>query len=284
MTMTAKDHLEKAAAIVNGDRQRDYGHPRNNHSCTADLFNAYMDRRGVARLDAQDVCVFNILQKLSRFANRRTDDSVTDIIGYALNIAMCGEATDTPGNTDAAPREVDEKAVVRCFEWIGRADPFLNAVVRFDNGALTGLRYDGEKAGGETLVGCIENDTWREFPASEWFSKVAAVKAASTPCDTTPALSDQTADTTPALCGEWPKWIDDNISLSVWSNDKNGAVLWRVRQRAPISRKWHKIMDGFTIQKDLAFEDSRIISRADAVALIGEAAVAEGERLVGVCE
>ena len=65
-----------------------------------------MDRRGVARLDAQDVCVFNILQKLSRFANRRTDDSVTDIIGYALNIAMCGDATDTPGNTDAAPREV----------------------------------------------------------------------------------------------------------------------------------------------------------------------------------
>jgi hypothetical protein len=268
--MTAKDHLEKAAAIVNGDRQRDYGHPRNNHSCTADLFNAYMDRRGVARLDAQDVCVFNILQKLSRFANRRTDDSVTDIIGYALNIAMCGEATDTPGNTDAAPREVDEKAVVRCFEWIGRADPFLNAVVRFDNGALTGLRYDGEKAGGETLVGCIENDTWREFPASEWFSKVAAVKAASTPCDTTPALSDQTADTTPALCGEWPKWTNNGVVLRMWVAE-NAQFSW--------TGKWNDERGGTFTEYSMY----PAITRAEAVALIGESAVAEGERLAGVC-
>jgi len=171
MTMTAKDHLEKAAAIVNGDRQRDYGHPRNNHSCTADLFNAYMDRRGVARLDAQDVCVFNILQKLSRFANRRTDDSVTDIIGYALNIAMCGDATDTPGNTDAAPREV---------------------------------------------------------------------------ADTTPALSDPPADTTGALCGEWPK--------------RRGTSTYQPQME----------------------QDQGWVYDSERLGFFGEAAVADGERLAGV--
>ena len=86
--MTAREHLEKAAAIVNGDRQRDYGHPKDNHGCTAAMFAAYLHRRGGV-VDAEAVCVFNLLQKVSRLANTPGHpDSLTDIIGYALNIAM----------------------------------------------------------------------------------------------------------------------------------------------------------------------------------------------------
>jgi hypothetical protein len=91
--MTAKEHLEKAATIVSGDRQRDYGHPKDNHACTAALFEAYMARRG-GPVDAEAVCMFNVLQKVARLANTPGHaDSITDIIGYALNVAMLKEDT-----------------------------------------------------------------------------------------------------------------------------------------------------------------------------------------------
>jgi len=102
--MNASDILKTAESIVNGDRRRDYGHPRDNHGCTAALWRAYLLRRGNAleaggcvSVDAYDVCMLNILQKISRAANRRTDDTLVDIVGYALNAAMVQDATLTGG-------------------------------------------------------------------------------------------------------------------------------------------------------------------------------------------
>jgi hypothetical protein len=99
--MTASDILKTAETIVSGDRQRDYGRPRDNHGCTAALWSAYLLRRFEAKqtipnsapltLDARDVCWLNILQKASRDANRRKDDNLTDTVGYALNAAMVDE-------------------------------------------------------------------------------------------------------------------------------------------------------------------------------------------------
>jgi hypothetical protein len=40
------------------------------------------------KLDAMDVCFFNILQKISRAANRTTRDTLVDIAGYAANAEM----------------------------------------------------------------------------------------------------------------------------------------------------------------------------------------------------
>ena len=82
--------LDEAATIVNGDRQTHYGHPYDNHGCTAALWTAWLNRRhGVAvELTAEDVCWLNILQKTSREANAEKRDNVIDTVGYAVNIDM----------------------------------------------------------------------------------------------------------------------------------------------------------------------------------------------------
>lgn len=86
--------LDEAARIVNGDRQQSYGHPRDNHECTAELWNAYINRREIGYhkgFDAYDVCMLNILQKISRLANSRERDGLVDIAGFAANAEMVGE-------------------------------------------------------------------------------------------------------------------------------------------------------------------------------------------------
>ncbi len=88
--------LEEAQEIIHGDRNRDYGHPLDNHECTAGMFGWYMRRRvdccgdeAEVLMDAEAVCVFNILQKISRLANTPGHrDSLMDIAGYAGNIEM----------------------------------------------------------------------------------------------------------------------------------------------------------------------------------------------------
>ena len=84
--------LEEAVRVVDGPRQQDYGHPHVNHGCTAALMLAYLTRRyGTASFDARDVCVFNMLQKISRLANTPDHrDSLVDLAGYARNYEMLG--------------------------------------------------------------------------------------------------------------------------------------------------------------------------------------------------
>jgi hypothetical protein len=88
-----KDILSEAKALVSKNRRDAYGSPVQNHGATADLFSAYLKRRYgpymvVPTMDAQDVCVFNICQKISRLANTPGHrDSLVDIAGYAANIA-----------------------------------------------------------------------------------------------------------------------------------------------------------------------------------------------------
>lgn len=86
--------LERAQGLIHGDRNDDYGHPSVNHGCTAELMESYLRRKyGAARFDATDVCVFNILQKVSRLAHTPDHiDSLVDIAGYAGNIEMILEA------------------------------------------------------------------------------------------------------------------------------------------------------------------------------------------------
>lgn len=67
-----------------------YGHPKENHACTADLWNAYLRRRGLllGAIDAEDVCWLNVLQKISRHANERKHDNRVDTIGFTINADM----------------------------------------------------------------------------------------------------------------------------------------------------------------------------------------------------
>jgi len=82
-----KTILQRATEIVDGDRQHDYGHPYVNHTRTADYFSTYLGKI----VTAEDVCILNILQKVSRNQNRPSHDSILDIAGYARNVEMVRE-------------------------------------------------------------------------------------------------------------------------------------------------------------------------------------------------
>ncbi len=84
--------LTEAGQKVTGDRQRDYGSPASNHKRTAAMWELYVAARYQSEgddyeQDGFDVCMENILQKISRLAHHRTHDSVVDIIGYGANAA-----------------------------------------------------------------------------------------------------------------------------------------------------------------------------------------------------
>lgn len=67
-----------------------YGTPSENHQTTADLWSAWLTRKFKTQttLTAEDVCLLNILQKVSRLASKTKDDSLLDIAGYVENIGM----------------------------------------------------------------------------------------------------------------------------------------------------------------------------------------------------
>lgn len=91
----ASSILAEAARIVDGPRREDYGLPHENHGRTAALWNAYLDTgyrdSGVHSkpLTARDICMLNILQKISRDRHCPKRDNLVDIAGYARNAELC---------------------------------------------------------------------------------------------------------------------------------------------------------------------------------------------------
>ena len=80
--------LDDAAKAVDGPRRSTYGHPRDNHTRTAALWSAFL---GIS-LSARQVCMMNILQKVSRDAHGVAHrDTLVDIAGYARNAEMLEE-------------------------------------------------------------------------------------------------------------------------------------------------------------------------------------------------
>lgn len=82
--------LTEADEIVNGARQDTYGHPADNHGCTAEMWTAYLNRKYDIDLDldARDVCWLNVLQKISRDAHLEKRDNLVDVVGYVANIEI----------------------------------------------------------------------------------------------------------------------------------------------------------------------------------------------------
>ena len=76
--------LDDAAKIVADDRMEKYGDPRVNHSRTAALWSVYLG----TEINARQVCMMNMLQKISRDAHNEQADNITDIVGYAACIAV----------------------------------------------------------------------------------------------------------------------------------------------------------------------------------------------------
>jgi len=78
--------------------QKAYGKPTKTHQRTADLFNAFIKGKysfGFT-IDAKDVCMFNLLQKVSREANSEKRDNMVDIIGYAINYDIVQQGESEP--------------------------------------------------------------------------------------------------------------------------------------------------------------------------------------------
>lgn len=88
--MSSENILQIAERIVHGARNDDYGHPLDNHTNTAKLWSTYLGKE----ITAEDVCMLNILQKVSRGMNRITLDTLVDIAGYAANIEMIQDKRD----------------------------------------------------------------------------------------------------------------------------------------------------------------------------------------------
>jgi hypothetical protein len=82
--------LDTAMRVTAFDRNQDYGHPADNHGHTAKLWSIYL---GVD-ITAEQVCMLNILQKISRGMAVLTHDTLVDIAGYARNVEMIREVTD----------------------------------------------------------------------------------------------------------------------------------------------------------------------------------------------
>lgn len=86
--------LHEADAITSGDRQASYGRPEDNHGLTAALWTAFLQARACGdpqraiEIDDRDVCILNILQKISREAFSPKRDNLVDIAGYARNAEM----------------------------------------------------------------------------------------------------------------------------------------------------------------------------------------------------
>jgi hypothetical protein len=71
--------LEEAQRLVYGDRERVYGHPREDFARTAAMWSALFGRR----FEARDVALAMMCVKLSREAHQHKRDNLVDIAGYA---------------------------------------------------------------------------------------------------------------------------------------------------------------------------------------------------------
>lgn len=70
--------LLEAHALINADRQGDYGPPAASFARTAALWSAYLGRT----VTGKDVAVCMALLKFSREANRHKADNLIDAAGY----------------------------------------------------------------------------------------------------------------------------------------------------------------------------------------------------------
>lgn len=82
--------LDEAKRLTSRDRQKNYGHPRDNFKRIADLWNAYLSNRKNPETDisVEDIAWMMVLLKIARDLNRPTKDNLVDAVGYTRTLAM----------------------------------------------------------------------------------------------------------------------------------------------------------------------------------------------------
>jgi hypothetical protein len=87
--VTRDETLDKAKALINGERARDYGDAFAMHGRVAESWNWWLKEKINAEITADDVAMMMVLLKMARLRhNRLHEDSYCDMIGYA---ALAGE-------------------------------------------------------------------------------------------------------------------------------------------------------------------------------------------------
>jgi hypothetical protein len=85
---TRADILKEADALINGDREADYGTPQSSFGCIATMWAAYLGHP----VTASDACHMMALLKIARLRNGPHRDSNVDGAGYmALGAEMSEE-------------------------------------------------------------------------------------------------------------------------------------------------------------------------------------------------
>lgn len=79
--------LQEANRVINGPRDKDYGHPRNDFAKTA----AFWSTLFRVEVSPEQVALAMILLKVSREMNRPKRDNIVDIAGYAGTIEKLWE-------------------------------------------------------------------------------------------------------------------------------------------------------------------------------------------------
>jgi len=91
--MNAVDLINRAGALVGGDRADTHGDKHRNFANIAALWNAYLAVKNGAAIDARDVGHMMALLKIARTqSGAMNDDDAIDAIGY---IACAGEIAAT---------------------------------------------------------------------------------------------------------------------------------------------------------------------------------------------
>lgn len=81
--------LEEAQRLVYGDRQSAYGHPYDDYSRTAKMWEAIVGQ-GVS-ISPRTACLMMAAVKISRECNAHKRDNMTDLAGYAACAQRCAE-------------------------------------------------------------------------------------------------------------------------------------------------------------------------------------------------
>jgi len=74
--------LDKAKAIINGERLNQYGKPEDSFTLIAELWSTYL----VASISEIDVALMMVLFKIARHTHQGKEDNLVDAAGY-LGIA-----------------------------------------------------------------------------------------------------------------------------------------------------------------------------------------------------
>ena len=113
-TVSRADILDRAKAIVTGEREKQYGKPEDNFAIVAGLWSAYTGYK----FSPIDVAMMMVLLKVARIKTGvGTVDSFVDLAGYAAcagEIAGRGATTRTQTAGDVENEEVDKHSGENC--------------------------------------------------------------------------------------------------------------------------------------------------------------------------